>query len=282
MSRKFPSNSQAGQAILEYTLILCVIILLILGATYKFNQAFRVFASGIMNSYTTCLLQTGELPGNSPICSERFKKFNSDSGKELVKATDGDGSGSGGAGADGDDSDPSARRRGRNARGSMDRSDSGSTNRAEGQGGNVGGMKSASDYFNKKGRQKTSIVGTTKDEKNFTGSTGTSKRPRLVGNLAKPGTEQRSTLDRKFVMDKEETERGGPPKPIAAPDQGESLTSSAKVSYAVKRETASKTIDDEGFSFGDWLRILLIMAIVIALGMLLLGQGVQISKSWEK
>jgi hypothetical protein len=164
----------------------------------------------------------------------------------------------------------------------MDRSDSSGGSRAEGAGGSVGAMKSASDYFNKKGRPKNTIVGTTKDEKNFTGSSGTSKRPRLVGNIAKLGTEQRSTLDRKFVMDKEEKERGGPPKPIAAPDRGESLTSSAKVSYSVKRETASKTMDDEGFSFGEWLRFLLIAAIIIALFMLLLGQGVQISKSWEK
>ncbi len=233
-----------------------------------------------MNNYTTCLLQTGELPGNSPICSERFMRFNAESGTELVKGSDGDGNGDGGDGSDA--GGPNSRRRGRQARGSMDRSDSGSAARAEGQGGSVGGMKSASDYFNKKGRPKSSVVGTTKDEKNFTGSTGTSKRPRLVGNLAKLETENRTTMDRKFVMDKDEKERGGPPKTNAAPDQSESLTASKKVSYSVKRETASKTSDDEGFSFGAWLRILLIAAIVIALFMLLLGQGVQISKSWEK
>jgi Flp pilus assembly pilin Flp len=276
---RFPS-SEGGQAIVEYTLILAVIVLLILGALYQFNQGFQKFASGIMNGYTTCLLETGELPGDSAICADQFKQFNAADGKPLVKGVN-DGSGGGGSG--GGEDGKSGGKRGRQARGALDRNDSGSSaGRAEGAGGSVGTMKSASDYFNKKGRPKEQILGSTSDEKNYTGSTGSVRRPRLVGLLARPEESKTMKLDRKFILDKEEKKRGEPPKAVSAEGITDSTQSTKKLSYSVKRETASKAANDEGFSFGDWLRFLLIAAMIIAVVMLVLGQVAQISKSWEK
>jgi hypothetical protein len=51
----------------------------------------------------------------------------------------------------------------------------------------------------------------------------------------------------------------------------------------VNRKIAAKeqTIDENEMSFGNFIRILIIAAIIIALVVLLGGQGLQISKSWD-
>ena len=234
-------------------------------------------------------METGELPGlsgDSGSCAAELKPFNPDgNGGSTIGNSGGSGSGSGQNG-DGDgsgrNSKTAANRRGAGTeRGQLD-SNSGSSSRAEGAGGSVGGMKSASDFFNRKGRKQTSVVGEVKDEKNYTGSTKSGKKPRMVGLLPAPVEETRTTLDRRFVAEPDAKEEKEPPQQTSAPEGSSFIVKGKKISYNVKRETAAAKEEKEGFSIGALLRFLLIAAIIIALGMLLLGQGVQISKSWEK
>ena len=49
----------------------------------------------------------------------------------------------------------------------------------------------------------------------------------------------------------------------------------------IEKEEQQDTGEDQAISIGDWLKILLIAAILIAHVMLLLGQALQISKSLE-
>ncbi|MBX9766618.1 MAG: hypothetical protein K2X47_05045, partial [Bdellovibrionales bacterium] len=56
------SINQKGQASIEYVLVLVIVIMIGLGIVWKFNSAFRQFASSYFGQYLDCLLANGELP----------------------------------------------------------------------------------------------------------------------------------------------------------------------------------------------------------------------------
>ncbi len=106
-------NSQSGQAMLEYLLILVITFVVMMGVIYQFNDAFRQWAQGYFGEYLACILETGELPslgaqgGVQGICDQEFAEFSLASGRPHVGlgtagAGDGSGAGSGGAGGEGD------------------------------------------------------------------------------------------------------------------------------------------------------------------------------------
>ena len=53
---------EKGQAVIEYLLILILVVSIILGILYQFNDAFKKFINGYFGDYIACLLETGELP----------------------------------------------------------------------------------------------------------------------------------------------------------------------------------------------------------------------------
>lgn len=92
----FLSLNKKGQAVLEYILLLIIALSIILGALYQLNDAFRKFTSSLFGDYLACLLESGELPGQSGLCQASFKPFKLTDGNTLVPSGSSSGSSSSG------------------------------------------------------------------------------------------------------------------------------------------------------------------------------------------
>ncbi|NQZ18798.1 MAG: hypothetical protein HRT44_06015 [Bdellovibrionales bacterium] len=100
---------EAGQAVVEYILMLVITVSIILGVLYQFNDAFKNYLDNYFGDYIACLLETGELPslgGDGPTsaeCNANFADFTVASGRPLVdggSSGSGDGNGESGSGSD--------------------------------------------------------------------------------------------------------------------------------------------------------------------------------------
>ncbi len=74
MDKRHISLNTRGQALLEYILLLLITVAIGLGLLIQFNQAVREYTDMLMGDYLTCLLQTGSLPG-SQICRSKYREF---------------------------------------------------------------------------------------------------------------------------------------------------------------------------------------------------------------
>lgn len=100
-------NSQSGQAVIEYLLVLIVTIGILLGVMYQFNEAFKKYVQSYFGEYIACLLETGEMPSlgggdgiSSEICSASFEPFSLKDGRPFI-SSGGSNSEGGGASASG-------------------------------------------------------------------------------------------------------------------------------------------------------------------------------------
>lgn len=74
MDKRHISLNKRGQTLLEYILLLLITVAIGLGLLIQFNQAVREYTDMLMGDYLTCLLQTGSLPG-SQICKSKYQGF---------------------------------------------------------------------------------------------------------------------------------------------------------------------------------------------------------------
>lgn len=74
MDKRHISLNTRGQTLLEYILLLLITVAIGLGLLIQFNQAVREYTDMLMGDYLTCLLQTGSLPG-SQICRSKYQGF---------------------------------------------------------------------------------------------------------------------------------------------------------------------------------------------------------------
>jgi hypothetical protein len=72
-------RDDAGQAVIEYILILTVMVGVILGGLYQLNTSFRAWADSYFGDYLACLLESGELPAlggrAGGECGQLYKSF---------------------------------------------------------------------------------------------------------------------------------------------------------------------------------------------------------------
>ena len=262
-------NSSGGQAIVEYILILVVVVGMALGVVYQFNSAFKSYIQNYFGEYVACLLETGELPiidaspGDSGVCSQLFKPFTLADGKPLIAPG-------------GSTTNPG--------------SDSNSTgSREAGRGGNSGtnsGNFSGSSRFGGSGGS-GSGGSSQKGDKKDSAYTGSTNAGGYGGGYSatnkKLDTGLKYRVDNKFAF---EDEKGGKEKRSSATvtrstsSQDDRSARRAKL----KRKEASKDSGEGGevgFTIGNFLRYLIIAAIVISLVFFLGGQMLQVSKSME-
>ena len=120
-------QSESGQGILEYVLVLVVVVGILSGMLYQFNKSFRDFAQSYF-AYIGCLLETGELPasigGGANECSKPNLNFTAQASAGSTLAGGGGGGRGGGAGGSGSGTDGS----------SGSSTDSGSTTSGSGSG----------------------------------------------------------------------------------------------------------------------------------------------------
>lgn len=83
----------------------------------------------------------------------------------------------------------------------------------------------------------------------------------MLGNVEKQASERNATVVRKKDL--------------------EQIKRAERMKITRKPAKADQTIEDEEMTFGNFLRIIIIAGILIALFVLLGGQALQLSKSWE-
>lgn len=269
-------KNQRGQGIIEYVLVLVVTVALVLTGIYQLNSAFKAWANNYFGNYLACLLETGELPsisgsgGDSGLCNEIFKPFTLAEGRPLVgKWSPGEGSGGGGSGG-----------------GARESKRAGSTV-AGGRGGGGGYGGGGGRFGARSGGLRRSIQKGAANKKGsgatYTGSTGTGDYGGGYGATNRRlNVGVKTRLDNRFAF---EDEREKPEKrKIASGGRkpGEEGGKSPKI--RVKRSEIKKTEEaaaDSGLNLPNFLRILIIAGIVIALVMFLGGQALQIGKSMD-
>lgn len=265
--------NQRGQGAVEYVLLLGLTVAIVLGILLQLNKGVQAWANNYFGDYLTCLLETGELPslgGGGGECAQEFKPFQiaktdtSNGGKNGGGSSDGS---TGGSGSGNDDDD-----KGRGEERTPPQSAA-----ADG----------ASDDVSSAGRSR--------------GSKRFSARTRNVGTADKKGSDSEGSATpvsefdmpdgsrRILVVESEERRR-------RRREQAEAATGRSKVAAdktleegrqgapvlqkRLKRTVASA--DEESgfeFSFGNILRWLLIIALIIAIVIFIGGQILQVSKS---
>jgi hypothetical protein len=274
---EFPArkqNSQSGQAVVEYILILVAVVGIMLGAVYQFNDAFRSWANNYFGEYLACLLETGELPsidgapGDSGICTQLFKPFSLVEGRPLLAgkgSTGGEGE-EGGRGTGTKETD----RAGRSPGGSYTRvSSSGSFGRSRG-GGAAAGLSGS--------RQKLGGKDST-----YTGSTASGNYGGGYSSLNRRlNTGVRYRIDRRFAFEDEREEKQKNRSVASSKGGPDTTRKDGRVKLKNKAKSTDQVqADSEPMTFGNFLRILIIVAIVIGLIVFLGGQMLQVGKSME-
>lgn len=239
------------------------------------NTAFEKWANNYFGEYLACLLETGELPsiggapGDSGICNELFEPFDIANGRTR-KTSSGEGDG-------GDGSDKDQLSRGGSGDGGGVRESSASS-----RGSYVSSSSSRSFRSSRRGGSFNPAQNISKKDKSkYTGSTETSSvagvgYSQTHSDLGRP---QYISLPNRRLVDVSDTETETSKK--SGNVKRDNASAQDKRRIQLRRKEVSKTTieEDKPLTFGNFLRILIIAAIIIALVVLLGGQALQISKN---
>ncbi len=275
-SREFKDlvKGRQGQAIVEYILILVVSLALILTVTVQVFKPMQFFLKDFMGTYVKCLLDTGELPalgGSNKIkddeCKASWSKSRQASG--LSPQSSGEGSSS------------SDKKSGRG-----DTSSDGSN-----AGFYAGSQSRQSPFFNSSRRGGNSAESSANSKKSVIIALGEGSdsdkffRAQGGGNKGGYSSSKANTIVGLSSMSDEERKKIGKKEPKAPRivASGENF-SNVKKKFVVKPPPVKAFVEKEEdpFQFGNIFRILFILAIILVLVLLIGGQALQLSKSWEK
>lgn len=264
---------QSGQGVIEYILILIVVVSIILGGMYQLSEAFKGWANNYFGDYLTCLLETGELPtlGSSQgtgECAQLYKEFNLADGRALVDGSTNE------SGTPREELKPEADSNSSSGGGSAARNN-------DGPNGAAGGSSSAGNRFRaRRGGGAGDDSGPGIDKQTRAGPGAVSEI-----NSSDKGRPQRFQLERgrndyvrRLKMEDEEEARAR--RPVASTGSGQK-SGSRLIPIDRKIASSQQEPEIEGFTFGNFLRYLLIGAIIIALLIFFGGQILQASKSMQ-
>lgn len=286
-------NNQQGQAVMEYILVLIVLVFVFL-ILLQFNRQFRQWGEDYFIAYYRCLLETGELPslgGQSAvagICSSQFQPFTLASGWQPYPGGAGYiGGGASGGGASGGGA--SGGGGGNNNAGSSQRSTGenagnvrgGEVSRVGGSAGSGGGGgASRQGKFNASSSNDNSRGGPSrKKEGIYTGSNETTNFNSKSQTKSKIGKSQ--NLDYGYGIRREDQVRGTESVKVNIKKQAEGEKKEQRFKLLKKRVEQKTQLEEDEFTFGNFFRLLIIAAIIIALGVLIGGQLLQISKGMD-
>ncbi len=277
--------NQAGQAIVEYILVLAITVSIILGVLYQFNDAFRSFLDSYFGDYIACLLETGELPAlggqgpNQGQCNARFDNFSLSMGRPLVPST-GTGGASGTSGdsasdATSSDSGGSSNSPGSRLRPSSQSSSGGSSN-SESFSNSNNNLRPSTQKYNANENQGDPVgLDSASVSSADSGSRGGGRRVRkriiyledeYLSDDAKKKKDKTVEKGKKSDKDKMMANLRPTRFPLSLPEP----------------QRQRSDIETKGFSLMFFIKFLLIAAILIAIFIFLGGQAMQIKKSWQK
>lgn len=268
--------NQKGQGIIEYILILIVTVSLVLGLVLQFNRAFKVFVESYMGDYVSCLLETGELPNlgkeqnENSICDATYEPFSITNGRPGV----GEGIG-GGSKDDSSEKNNNARRQKKSKRVGARRG-GGSINNTLAIGENNSSNRGGANGKKKRAQAKTGSS-EAEEEDFFSTRANSSRRLRKKNKRIKAGGE-----DLFFVTKRTEDKKSK--KKVAAQTEMEGEAAKPKripLNTQKKKKVIIKDDDDE-FSFTNLIRMLIIIALALAILVFIGSQVLSIVKSSEK
>jgi len=279
-----PLKNSRGQGVIEYILVLVVAVGLILGGVYQLNSAFKSWANNYFGDYLACLLETGELPsisgtgGDSGVCNSLFKPFSLADGRPLITSD-----GTKGPGA-AQSSNSEARGGSGGGGGSRESSDGANRSRVSGGGGSGGQVGRFGSINPSSSSSGSGRMGNKKgNDSTNTGSTAISQYGSGGYNQRRLNAGMRQSLDQQFAFadarDNDERRRSNVVQRSPS-ESGAAAAKRTRINIKPPKSDAS-TLDDSGFTFGDFLRFLIIAAIIIAIVLFLGGQALQIGKSMD-
>lgn len=261
-------RSQRGQAVTEYLLILVVTVGIALGILYQLNTAFKKYVQNYFGEYIACLLETGEMPSlsagdgaNAEICNASFEPFSMKAGRPLIASGDGKG-----GNAIKRSSKSSSSGSGPNSNNSkLTRNNSALNGERLNNGGTVAASTDAKG--NKISARASDI------------NSGTFKF-----RTARMSGDEQIRLDSKFVMgmDKDKEDSSPMIKQLDAKNPNTQVNRKLAFTMDAFRKKDIPPDTNLNLSAGDWLRYLLIFAILIGILVFFGGQINQLRKSWEK
>lgn len=274
-------RDESGQGTVEYVLLLVVVISMIMGGIYQFNDAFRVWANNYFGNYLVCLLETGELPlisgsgGHNSECQEEFKKFNIADGKNSK------GGQSIGQGPS-DGREPKQQRSG--ATDGQSSSGSYSVARSSSPASSSSLSSNGSQFDRDRALQQAMNRSALKSKSPYTGSTEISSGALVRGvGYDGPNGVAMGTLDGRFFIkrDPSAASKSGPKK-VSRVQVDAKRTPRQKIFVKKKPAAVAQTADaNVEMSFGDYFRYLVIAAIIIMLVIVIGGQLSRLEKEME-
>lgn len=283
---KHKTRDQSGQGALEYILVLVVTVGLIIGMLAQFNKSVEVWLNNYFGDYLACLLETGEVPSlgstsDFGVCAAFHPTFQG----QVFSGASSDNNNGGGSGG-GNNSDSSS-----NKSSSKNGSRNSSVSASRG-GVNSSSSSTSSGKFGKISKFKTAPGGggsgsssSKKGDKTNTGNTNVSTPGGLGESSTGPNVVRMKTNDlgASFSVKRDlEDERE---EKVSVSISKDELKKSKRQERFPAAKALPKNLKDTDPSldvgYGDYLRYLLIFAIIIAILVFFGGQVLQMSKSMD-
>ena len=265
-------NSESGQGAVEYILIVVITMVLILGLVYNFNYKFKAFAEQYFGSYIACLLEVGELPGNQGgVCAEEYQTIAQQTGKQLLKFPPSSPIASAPKSAS---SPPSSSSSSSPARGEALSSNSRQTSNFN----NAGGSGS--------GRERSSNVNGAGSKKDANAS-GYATLYSSNGSYDRGTANGQGVSGKKYYMSSGDGEEEDVGKKAVSKTDKKSANNNAlkpkRVSQdAVRRIASTGEVVDSQFTFGAFIRWIIVGALILIIVIFFGGQLLQIMRSRDK
>ena len=273
-------RSQAGQATLEYVLLMFIVLGVCTGVLLKFSREFKKFGEAIVGEQLRCALETGQFPDALPSGTCGDADFNPQYGSA--------GSGAGGAGgAAGSGSSNSS-----SSTSNQSGSGSGSDSSDSGGGGGGGGGAAGSDGISASGggRGKRMEAGNggkggggkdgDGDDSGAGALSGRSRSVTVVDEVVRVGDGSNSRYI-PIVGSETGQQTATNKEPLAVKGDGVEMKSSKKIPVVVDDRKPTAAPPDEPMSFGKFLKYLIIGAMILALIVFFGGQIMNFQKSKE-
>lgn len=263
-------RDEAGQAITEYVLMLVIVLSVFLGGLYQMNTAFKVWADNYFGEYLSCLLESGELPalgGEAGDCNQSFKPFDFANGRPAVISSD---SGSTETGVAGN--------------GQSSKSNVKDQSTSSGSSAIAQVLPVSSPSFESASQSRRFRAAARAGDEEVGGNTGSAQITDLSDGQS--GKVVRIPLrdvgeNSGWAKRVEEEDDKKDKTQVKAAMSGVEQKNTSKLIRIERKIAATQKIEIEEFTFGKFLRILLIAAIVIAIVFFVGGQLMQVSKSLD-
>ncbi len=293
-------KKNSGQATIEYILLIVIILALILGPLKQFSQAFNAYIDALFGkgNYIACLLETGELGGQSSDPNSSCLASLNANIKTALGGGGGGGGGDKGSGENDANKDGGAQNGSGGGAGSKGakkpqtqaaNSSSGSSDVGGGRGAGetvgVNGGGQAGGQYRKASQRVVGKAGSS-SEKNDSGDSYVKVGEQYDYKDLKPknGFEvSLKRLDGRFSLESEEAKREEKlaPKEVASTNSRNLRAKEVNIDPSRGPATKEIEISSDGFGFSMLLKWFLIACILIALVIFVGGQAMQISKGGD-